>query len=126
MAAPASQEVLDREALAGLRPAAWTLAALYLPFSVSHAVALSGLARLVLVPLTVAELALYLALLAWWRSHPPRPRSAHAWLMGLGLLALANSGALLVTTGEPRQTTNLLFLAIGGGYLFLRGAYLAT
>jgi signal transduction histidine kinase len=122
----ADGDVLDREARGGLRPAAWTLAILYLPFSVSHALVQTGLTRAVMVPLTAGEMVLYLGLLWWWRRHPPRASAAHAWLLAVGLLALTNSGALMVLTGEPRQATNLLFLAIGGGYLFLRWQYLAA
>lgn len=122
----ADGDVLDREARGGLRPAAWTLAILYLPFSVSHALVQTGLARAVMVPLTAGEMVLYLGLLWWWRRHPPRTSRSHAWLLVVGLMALANSGALMVLTGEPRQATNLLFLAIGGGYLFLRWQYLAV
>jgi PAS domain S-box-containing protein len=120
------REVLEREALGGLRPAAWVLAGLYAVFSLTHAVFLEGAVRRAMVPLTAAEAALVLSFLASWKVRPPEPRAAHAWTLALGGVALLNSGALLLLTGDPKQATNLFFLVIGGGFLLLRRPHFAA
>lgn len=118
--------VLDREVLVGLRASAWVLATLYLLFTMTHQAFLQAGAREVMVPLTFAEMVAILLLLGMWSIWPPSPAAAHRWILVLGGLALLNSGALLALTGEPKQATNLYFLAIGGGFLLLRRAYFAA
>src|SRR5439155_5190618 len=63
-------------------------------------------------------IALY-ALRARIALRPPPPARAHAYLALVGALALANSLTLLYVLDDPKQTTNLFFLVIGAGFLFL-------
>ncbi len=81
-----------------------------LPAPIAPAVALLATATAALL------LVLWLALRSYW--HPPL-HLVYPLTAGIAGLALLNSLILLHLTGEPQQTTNLMLIVIGAGFLFL-------
>ncbi len=116
---------LDAVVLRNLSPVSAGLGVLYVIFGVSHLLVLPGD---VTVPMSIAAagtavviLGFYVAL-RWWA---PPARWAHPIGAGIAALALFNSLLHLHLTSEPQQSTNLMLLIAGIGFLFLSPRWLA-
>ncbi len=112
----ALQDVL-RASLASI---AALLAAFFAFFAFNHLWLLTGRARL-LMAATAAGTALFFllaALVMHWR--PPPLRWTYPVAAGMGAVVLGNALLHLYLMSDPLQTTNLLLLLIGVGFLFLR------
>ena len=107
-----------------LLPVSAGLAALYAVFTISHALVLSdGLA--LPMSLTAATTALILFGIRFFLSRSPLPEKwAHPLVAAMFGLVLINSLLHLYLSAEPMQTTNLVLLVIGAGFLFLSTSWL--
>jgi len=107
-----------------LPPVSAGLAVLYTIFTVSHALVLSE--RLALpMSLTAATTALVLFGIRFFLSRSPLPEKwAHPLVAAMFGLVLINSLLHLYLSAEPMQTTNLVLLVIGAGFLFLSTSWL--
>src|SRR5574341_2210811 len=122
--APELQAALDTVFRSSLYPISAGLGVLYAVFAVSHVLVQPkavAIPMAILASVTcVAFLGLRLALSRW--SIPSR--WAHSIGAAIAGLVLVNSLAHLVLTLEPQQTTNLMLLAVGVGFLFLSTRWL--
>jgi len=111
-----------REALS---PAALGLGVLYLIFTVSHPLVLS---TPIAVPMSLAAAATAMVFFAI-KFFLNRRLLPEQWVHPVGavmfLLVLINSLLHLFMTAEPMQSTNLVLLVIGAGFLFLSTGWLA-
>jgi PAS domain S-box-containing protein len=108
-----------------LLPVSAGLSALYAVFAVSHLVLLPApIAMPMSLMATATAAGLFLLRLTIDRKPVPA-RWAHPLGAIIAGLVLANSLLHLYLTAEPQQTTNLLLLIAGVGFLFLSAAWLA-
>jgi len=118
-------QVLDAAVRESLRPVAVGLGGLYLVLAVAHAVVLpEGVALpmgLVASGTALVLFALYFVLGRW--ACPVR--YAHPIGVGIAGLVLLNSLLHIYLASEPRQTTNVMLLIVGCGFLFLSARWLA-
>jgi len=107
-----------------LPPVSAGLGALFAVFAISHALLLP--AHLVLpMSLAAATTAIAFAILRFSLSRSPLSEKwAHPLGVFMGGLVLVNSLLHLYLTAEPMQTTNLVLLVIGAGFLFLSTSWL--
>jgi PAS domain S-box-containing protein len=122
--APELEAALDTVFHDSLYPISAGLGGLYAVFAVSHVLVLP---KAVAIPMAilasatcVAFFGLRLALSRW--SIPSR--WAHSIGAAIAGLVLVNSLVHLGLTSEPQQTTNLMLLAVGVGFLFLSTRWL--
>ena len=113
------QKALDLDLRESLRPIAIGLAALYLVYTISHALLMSGGLALVMVPVAGMTCVALLGLSVALGRHTIPSRWAHPVATAIALLAFINSILHLYLTGESQQTTNLMLLIIGVGAFFL-------
>ncbi len=107
-----------------LLPVSAGLAALYAVFTISHALVLSDQLALPM-SLTAATTAFVLFGIRLFLSRSPLPEKwAHPLGAGIYGLVLVNSLLHLYLSAEPMQTTNLVLLVIGAGFLFLSTGWL--
>lgn len=108
-----------------LSPAALGLGVLYLIFAISHPLVLPKPIALPMSLAAAATATLFLVI----RLSLSRSLLPEHWVHPVGaamfLLVLLNSLLHLFLTAEPMQTTNLVLLVIGAGFLFLSTSWLA-
>ncbi len=105
-------------ALEGLEPASLVLSVLYLGFAVAHLTLPVLLARVLAPTALVSSLGLaglHVAL----RRRAERRLNPHLLAGAVAALVLLNSLLHLALTGDPVQTTNLMMLLVGAGFLLL-------
>jgi len=107
-----------------LFPVAAGLAALYGIFAISHALVLPRSIAWPMSLLASATAIILFAIRLYLGRSPLPPRWAHPLGAIIALLVLVNSLAHLYLTSEPMQTTNLILLVIGVGFLFLSTGWL--
>lgn len=115
--------VIVREALS---PAALGLGVLYTIFALSHLFVLS---KAIAVPMSLAAAATAIVffVIKFFLNRKLLPEQwAHPVGAIMFLLVLINSLLHLLMTAEPMQSTNLVLLVIGAGFLFLSTRWLAA
>lgn len=117
---------LDALALESISPVAAGLAFLFAVLTIGHILTLRRFAAVCMVPMA-ATTSVILFLL--WR-HLKRvrisPRWAHPIGIGIAGLVLVNSLLHLRLLAEAEQTTNLMLLIMGAGFLLLSARWLAV
>jgi PAS domain S-box-containing protein len=110
-----------------LSPISAGLSALYAVFAVSHFIMLpANLAMPMSLMATASAAGLFcLRLTIGWKPRLIGESWAHALGALIAGLVLINSLLHIYLTAEPEQTTNLLLLIVGAGFLFLSAAWLA-
>jgi len=102
-----------------LLPVSAGLSALFAVFAISHALILPDTIAMPM-SLVAGGTAIILFMIRLYLGRSPLPeRWAHPLGAGIGSLVLVNSLLHLYLTAEPMQTTNLVLLVIGTGFLFL-------
>lgn len=76
------------------------------------------------IAISIFLFALYVALRRWTLPH--RIQFAHPAAAGIAALAAFNAFAYLYLTGDPRQTTILVFTTVGVGFFFLSYSWLTA
>lgn len=76
------------------------------------------------IAISIFLFALYVALRRWTLPH--RIQFAHPAAAGIAALAAFNAFAYLYLTGDPRQTTILVFTTVGVGFFFLSYPWLTA
>lgn len=107
-----------------LLPLSAGLSALYAIFAVSHALLLPDAIALPMSLLAAGTSIMLFVLRLFLGRSPLPPQRAHPVGAIIAALALVNSLLHLYLTAEPMQTTNLVLLAIGAGFLFLSLSWL--
>ncbi|MCG3118193.1 MAG: hypothetical protein ALAOOOJD_00356 [bacterium] len=102
-----------------LLPVSAGLSALYAVFAISHALVLPDTLALPMSLLAGATALLLLMIRLFLRRSPLPERWAHPMGAVIIGLILVNSLLHLYLTAEPIQTTNLILLVIGAGFLYL-------
>ena len=119
-------DALDATVRDSLRPVSTGLGVLFAVLAVSHALVLPRAVAPVMVSLAAGTAAALLGLRVWLN----RWTVPFQWVNPLGAaiagLALLNSLAHLYLVSEPKQTTNLLLLVVGAGFVFLSARWLAV
>lgn len=116
---PALNAALDAVAFESLRPVALGLGVLYLIFAISHALVLPASIAPLMAAVAAATALVMFGLRFVLARRPIPPRLAHPLGAGIAGLAFLNSLLHLYLTGEPQQTTNLMLLIVGAGFLLL-------
>jgi signal transduction histidine kinase len=119
-------DALDATVRDSLRPVAVGLGVLFAVLAVSHALVLPRAVAPVMVSLAAGTAAVLLGLsvlLNRWTVPLRRVNPLGAAIAGLALL---NSLVHLYLVSEPKQTTNLLLLVVGAGFVFLSVRWLAA
>ncbi|MBN1955408.1 MAG: PP2C family protein-serine/threonine phosphatase [Anaerolineae bacterium] len=119
------QGALDYVVLAALRPVAAGLAVLYAVFAFSHAVLLPAGIAVLLAAVAASTAAMLFGLFVALRRWAIPAHWAHPIGAAVSGLVLLNSLLHLALTAEPLQTTNLMLLVIGAGFLLLSTRCLA-
>ena len=109
-----------------LRPVAMGLGALFLLLAASDALILPRTIVPVMISLAIVPAAALLASSVVLRRWPVPLRWAHPIGAVMAGLYLLNGLLRLYLTAEPRQTTYLLLLIVGVGFLFLSGRWLTV
>ena len=116
---------LDTIVRDSLPPVAAALGLLYVIFALAHFLLLPpAVARIMGTLAGLTAVAFILFYLLFKRLNLP-PGYAHPVGFGMALAVLANSLAHLYLTRQPLQTTNLVLLVVGLGFLFLSTRWLA-
>lgn len=108
-----------------LRPVCIGLGALFLVLALAHSQLPPHIAR---VMMTVAALTAVTFLTLGWvlGRRPAPPQYAHPLAAFIAAIVLFNSLLHLALTADPLQTTNLILLLIGGGFLMLAWPWFAA
>jgi signal transduction histidine kinase len=117
--------VLDAVVGESLRPVAVGLGVLYAVLAVSHALVLPSAVAVPMIILASVTCATLLALRYVLGRWAVPAQWAHPIGVGIAGLVLLNSLLHIFLTAEPRQTTNLMLLVVGLGFLFLSLRWLA-
>ncbi|MGC9468367.1 MAG: GAF domain-containing protein [Anaerolineae bacterium] len=113
-----TRQVTRRMTLEGLGPASLVLGLLYVVFAVGHTTLPPAVAR-VMVPTALVSGLLLLALHLALRNPAIRRVNPHIFATAIAAIVLVNSLLHLGLTDDPLQTTNLILLLVGAGFLFL-------
>lgn len=118
------QAALNKVLQQSLLPVAMGLSVLYFILALCHALMLP---KLIATPMSLVALGtgIALALLRWaLQRWPLDERWAHPLGAGIAGIVLLNCLLHLYYIPEPQQTTNLLLLIIGAGFIFLSTSWL--
>jgi len=102
-----------------LKPVSLGAAVLYLIFSVNYYFLLTGSVRIVLTTAAVITAAILILLNLSFHKFKTNPDNAHPIGALIAFIILFNGILHLYLTGDPQQTTNLTFIILGAGFLFL-------
>jgi two-component system, cell cycle sensor histidine kinase and response regulator CckA len=110
---------IDAATAGYLRPLLPTLSVLYLIFAGAHWFVLAPPARLVMVVAAVITAAVFAAFMFWMRTQPSDGPSVNPIGGVTGLMLWANSALHLALVREPKDTNNLIIVAVGISILLL-------
>lgn len=117
------QRALDHGLSESLAPLSTALGLLHVVLAAGYVVVLSGRPAALLSLLAAGSAVLLLGFRLALRSWRPRAGHAHAWGAAIVLLVLVNCLAQIAVTGEMRQTTSLILLLLGAGFLLVSDAW---
>lgn len=120
------RDALDASVRDSLRPVSTGLAALFALLAVSYALALPEVVPPVIVSLAGGAAAAFLGLRVLLSRWTVPLRLANLLCAAIAGLALLNCLAHLYLSADPKQTTNLLLLIVGAGFVFLSARWLAV
>lgn len=110
---------LARMLLDGLGVSTVVLGGLYLLFALGHLQYPAPIARILVPMALLTALAMFGIFGVVHRRNSFSPMTGHVLSGLVAALVLANSLVHLGVTGDPLQTTNLILLLVGAGFLFL-------
>ncbi len=123
--AAALRQALDATQLALGTPILLWLGTYFVLIGFAHILLLPPPLMSVLAPLAWTTAAVFLVACVWIRYAPPPARYAHALTSLFATFVLTNCLVHLQITGDPKQTTNVVFLIVGASGVFLSTAWFA-
>ncbi|MBN1246518.1 MAG: GAF domain-containing protein [Anaerolineae bacterium] len=115
----------DAVVLEGLRPATLVLGILFLVLGATN-IAMSSIHTSVLAPVTIATASVFLILHVWLVRRQTIPVGGNALAAVVAALVTVNSLLHLALSGNPAQTTNLVLVVVGSGYLLTSTRWLSA
>jgi PAS domain S-box-containing protein len=110
--------------LESLRPVSFGLGVLYVVYTVSHMLVLPASVAPVMAMVAAATAIVMLGLRLTLQYASVPPNLAHPIALAVATLVLLNSLLHIYLITEPQQTTNILLLILGVGFLFLSTRWL--